>query len=130
MQVKTIHNTAEKFASLIPCFISSLNIDNVEADWEKEVIDIPLTSKLRVYAGWVFNLTLRHLRLFVLFFLDTFYYISVFELLSSLNTWNWFDFSSLSRFTVGWDQRVVANFLAHFHLTLSQCPGRWQFWST
>uniref|UniRef100_A0A7N0V1V7 Poly A polymerase head domain-containing protein n=1 Tax=Kalanchoe fedtschenkoi TaxID=63787 RepID=A0A7N0V1V7_KALFE len=46
-----IHNAAQKFVALIPYFTSAKDVNTMEVDWEKGLIDIPVASKLRVYAG-------------------------------------------------------------------------------
>ncbi|KAL7246602.1 hypothetical protein ACSBR2_001661 [Camellia fascicularis] len=50
--VINVHNATKKFISLIP-FITSDNedIQIVEVDWGREILDVPVASKLRILAG-------------------------------------------------------------------------------
>lgn len=48
--VINVHNSLEKFLSLIPS-LSNEDIQLTEIDWGKEYVDVPFTSKLRVLTG-------------------------------------------------------------------------------
>ncbi|KAK9291407.1 hypothetical protein L1049_019354 [Liquidambar formosana] len=54
--VINIHNASEKFVSLIPYFLSDEDIEIAEVYWKREIIDVPVTMKLRIFAGMKFLL--------------------------------------------------------------------------
>nr|XP_043617412.1 tRNA nucleotidyltransferase cca2 isoform X2 [Erigeron canadensis]XP_043617413.1 tRNA nucleotidyltransferase cca2 isoform X2 [Erigeron canadensis] len=49
--VMRLHNAVEKFLSLIPFVMSSQDLQISELDWEKEIIDVPPSLKLRILLG-------------------------------------------------------------------------------
>ncbi|CAA2942564.1 CCA tRNA nucleotidyltransferase 2 [Olea europaea subsp. europaea] len=49
--VLSLHFAAEKFVSLIPLILSNEDIQILEVDWKREIIDVPDASKLRILAG-------------------------------------------------------------------------------
>ncbi|KAA8546308.1 hypothetical protein F0562_002953 [Nyssa sinensis] len=49
--VISVHRATEKFLSLIPFIASNEDIQIAEVDWERETLDVPVASKLRVLAG-------------------------------------------------------------------------------
>nr|XP_043609598.1 tRNA nucleotidyltransferase cca2-like isoform X2 [Erigeron canadensis]XP_043609599.1 tRNA nucleotidyltransferase cca2-like isoform X2 [Erigeron canadensis]XP_043609600.1 tRNA nucleotidyltransferase cca2-like isoform X2 [Erigeron canadensis] len=49
--VMRLHTAVEKFLSLIPFVLSSEDLQNAEVDWEKEIIDVPPSLKLRILLG-------------------------------------------------------------------------------
>ncbi|CAI9754313.1 unnamed protein product [Fraxinus pennsylvanica] len=49
--VLSLHLAAEKFVSLIPLILSNEDIQILEVDWKREIIDVPVASKLRILAG-------------------------------------------------------------------------------
>lgn len=51
LQVISLHNAAQKFASLIPFIVSKDDVQNLEVDWKNKTIDVCVASKLRIFAG-------------------------------------------------------------------------------
>lgn len=51
LQVISLHTAAQKFVSLIPFITEKEHIQNMEVDWKKETIEVPVAAKLRVLAG-------------------------------------------------------------------------------
>ncbi|XP_027149107.1 putative CCA tRNA nucleotidyltransferase 2 [Coffea eugenioides] len=49
--VISLHIATKKFVSLIPFIVSKEDIQILEVDWKKEIIDVPFASKLRILAG-------------------------------------------------------------------------------
>ncbi|XP_073023389.1 tRNA nucleotidyltransferase cca2-like isoform X1 [Primulina eburnea] len=49
--VISLHQAVEKFLSLIPLILSDKNLQILEVEWKKEIIDVPVMAKLRVLAG-------------------------------------------------------------------------------
>lgn len=49
--VLSLHLAAEKFVSLIPLILSNEDVQILEVDWKREIIDVPVASKLRILAG-------------------------------------------------------------------------------
>ncbi|XP_073288282.1 tRNA nucleotidyltransferase cca2-like isoform X1 [Primulina huaijiensis] len=49
--VINLHLAVEKFLSLIPLIQSDKNLQILEVEWKKEIIDVPIMAKLRVLAG-------------------------------------------------------------------------------
>lgn len=45
------HLSAEKFVSLIPSITSEESLLNLEVDWKRETIEVPVAAKLRVLCG-------------------------------------------------------------------------------
>ena len=46
-----MHIATKKFVSLIPFIVSKEDIQILEVDWKREIIDVPFASKLRILAG-------------------------------------------------------------------------------
>lgn len=59
MQVMSMHLAAENFLSLIPSIIGDENLQTLEADAKKDIIDVPLTSKQRILIGEMILLILK-----------------------------------------------------------------------
>ncbi|GLU16385.1 hypothetical protein SLE2022_328220 [Rubroshorea leprosula] len=51
--VLNIHNALEKFLPLIPSCVSNEDAHLTGVEWERELIDVPGTSKLRVLTGFL-----------------------------------------------------------------------------
>ncbi|KAK2967010.1 hypothetical protein RJ640_003366, partial [Escallonia rubra] len=49
--VINLHNAAEKFVSLIPLVLSNEDMQNAEVNWKRDIVDAPISSKLRIQAG-------------------------------------------------------------------------------
>ncbi|XP_027094747.1 tRNA nucleotidyltransferase cca2 isoform X2 [Coffea arabica] len=49
--VISLHIATKKFVSLIPFVVSKEDIQILEVDWKREIIDVPFASKLRILAG-------------------------------------------------------------------------------
>lgn len=50
LQVLRLHEAAEKFMTLFPLIIS--NEEKIsEVSWKREIIDVPVASKLRILIG-------------------------------------------------------------------------------
>ncbi|CAA3012913.1 CCA tRNA nucleotidyltransferase 2 [Olea europaea subsp. europaea] len=49
--VLSLHLAAEKFVSLIPLILSNEDIQILEVEWKREIIAVPIASKLRILAG-------------------------------------------------------------------------------
>lgn len=48
-----IHNALEKFLSLIPSLAFNEDIQTAEVEWAGELVDVPVSSKLRVLTGFL-----------------------------------------------------------------------------
>lgn len=67
-----MHLAAENFLSLIPALVSDENLQILEVDEKKEIIDVPVASKRRILAGEMIFLTLKtH---FIMFSIPIFLY--------------------------------------------------------
>ncbi|GMH00330.1 hypothetical protein Nepgr_002169 [Nepenthes gracilis] len=49
--VISIHHACNKFATLLPFITLGKDVQNAELEWGKVLIDVPVTSKLRIWAG-------------------------------------------------------------------------------
>lgn len=56
IQVLDLHRVSYKFLSLIPYLASSEDIQVVEVDWMRDLIDVPVSSRARVLTGALFFL--------------------------------------------------------------------------
>nr|AAB03077.1 tRNA nucleotidyltransferase [Lupinus albus] len=56
--VLDLHRASNKFLSLIPCLVSNEDVQIVGHDWMTELIDVPVSSRVRVLTGFL----LRELR--------------------------------------------------------------------
>ncbi|KAJ1424920.1 Poly A polymerase, head domain [Sesbania bispinosa] len=48
-----LHRASYKFLSLIPYLTSSEDIQSVDLDWMKDLIDVPISSRIRVVTGFL-----------------------------------------------------------------------------
>ena len=51
LQVMNVHNSIDKFLSLIPFLSSDEKVQLSDIEWGKEFADVPVTSQLRVLTG-------------------------------------------------------------------------------
>ena len=51
-----LHQASQKFLSLIPCLASNEDVQVDGVDWMRELIDVPVASRVRVLTGTLFLL--------------------------------------------------------------------------
>ncbi|KAL2949132.1 hypothetical protein AAZX31_20G161500 [Glycine max] len=51
--VLNLHQASYKFLSLIPCLASSEDVQVVDHDWLRDLVDVPVTSRVRVLTGFL-----------------------------------------------------------------------------
>ncbi|OIW12586.1 hypothetical protein TanjilG_04750 [Lupinus angustifolius] len=51
--VLDLHRASNKFLSLIPCLVSNEDVQIVGHDWMTELIDVPVSSRVRVLTGFL-----------------------------------------------------------------------------
>ncbi|XP_027365426.1 putative CCA tRNA nucleotidyltransferase 2 [Abrus precatorius] len=51
--VLDLHQASHKFLSLIPCLASSEDVQLVDHDWMRDLIDVPVSSRVRVLTGFL-----------------------------------------------------------------------------
>lgn len=51
LQVMSLHTVTRKFVTLISLLISKDDIQVLEVDWERDTIEVPIASKLRILTG-------------------------------------------------------------------------------
>ncbi|KAJ8564751.1 hypothetical protein K7X08_001211 [Anisodus acutangulus] len=53
--VISLHTAAKKFVTLIPSLVSKEDNQAVDVDWKRDIIDVPIASKLRILTGLLFQ---------------------------------------------------------------------------
>lgn len=51
--VLNLHQASHKFLSLIPCLVSSDDVQVVDHDWMRDLVDVPVSSRVRVQTGFL-----------------------------------------------------------------------------
>lgn len=51
LQVISLHTATKKFVALIPFLVAKEDIQGLEVDWKRDIIEVPIASKLRILTG-------------------------------------------------------------------------------